>query len=193
MLLFMIRHGETEGNVKKLFYSQLDMPLTEKGIQQALSIRPVLASHTFDRVYTSDLSRAVETAKLVLPGCEPILVPQLRECQMGCIDGCTHAEIIGKYGLLNDHYEQFGGESPEDMCRRLQEFLSILEEDPCEKVAAIAHSGTMKAMIRIALGMDCQTSNLLSTNCNIAVFRYENRRWLLAAWNLAGNIEGEHT
>lgn len=193
MLLFMIRHGETEGNVKKLFYSQLDMPLTEKGRQQALSIRPILASHTFDRVYASDLSRAVETAQLILPGCQPILVPQLRECQMGCIDGCTHAEIIEKYGLLNDHYEQFGGESPEDMCRRLQDFLRILEESPCKKVAAVAHSGTLKAMIRVALGMDCQTSNLLSTNCNIAVFRYENGRWLLAAWNLACNIEGVHT
>jgi broad specificity phosphatase PhoE len=193
MLLFMIRHGETEGNVKKLFYSQIDMPLTEKGKQQALAIRPLLEKYTFDRVYASDLSRALETAKLILPGCEPIPVPQLRECEMGWIDGRTHWEIINKYGLLNDHYEQFGGESPEDMCRRFREFLTMVESDPCDMVAAVAHSGTMKAMIRVALGMECQVSNLLSTNCNIAVFRYENGRWLLAAWNLAGNIEGEPT
>lgn len=193
MLLFMIRHGETEGNVKKLFYSQIDMPLTEKGKQQALAIRPVLEKYTFDRVYSSDLSRAIETAKLVLPGCDPILSPELRECQMGYIDGCTHAEIIEKYGLLNDHYEQFGGESPEDMCHRVRTFLDKVEAAPCDMAAAVAHSGTMKAMIRVALGMDCQTSNLLSTNCNIAVFRWEKGRWILAAWNLAGNIEGEHT
>ena len=193
MFLFMIRHGETEGNVQKLFYSQIDMPLTEKGRQQAEAIRPVLEKYKFDRVYASDLSRALETAKLILPGCEPIPVPELRECQMGWIDGHTHAEIIGKYGYLNDHYEPFGGESPDDMCKRLRVFLSKVEAEGCEKVAAVAHSGTMKAMIRIALGMDCQTSNLLSTNCNIAVFRYENNRWTLAAWNLAGNIEGENT
>lgn len=193
MLLFMIRHGETEGNVKKLFYSQIDMPLTEKGKQQALAIRPVLEKYTFDRVYSSDLSRAIETAKLVLPGCDPILSPELRECQMGYIDGCTHAEIIEKHGLLNDHYEQFGGESPEDMCHRIRAFLDKVEAAPCDMAAAVAHSGTMKAMIRVALGMDCQTSNLLSTNCNIAVFRWEKGRWILAAWNLAGNIEGEHT
>lgn len=193
MLLFMIRHGETEGNVKKLFYSQLDMPLTENGRQQALALRPFLAKYNFDRVYASDLSRAVETAKLVLPDCKPILVPQLRECQMGYIDGCTHAEIIGKYGLLNDHYEQFGGESPEDMCNRVKTFMEELEANPCDRVAAFAHSGTLKAVLRLAVGMDCKVSNLLSTNCNIAVFRYENGRWILAAWNLAGNIEGEHT
>jgi len=193
MFLFLIRHGETEGNVQKLFYSQIDMPLTDKGRQQAEAIRPVLEKYKFDRVYASDLSRAMETAKLVLPGCDPIPVPELRECQMGWIDGHTHAEIIGKYGYLNDHYEPFGGESPEDMCRRLQVFLNKLESDPCEKVAAFAHSGTMKGMIRVALGLDCHTSNLLSTNCNIAVFRHDGDRWLLAAWNLAGNIEGEMT
>ena len=193
MLLFMVRHGETEGNVRKLFYSQVDMPLTENGRQQALSLRPFLEKYTFDRVYASDLSRAVETAKLVLPGCDPIPLPQLRECQMGWIDGYTHADIIGKYGYLNDHYEQFGGESPEQMCSRVKSFLDKLETDPCDRVAAFVHSGTMKAMIRIALGMDCLTSNLLSTNCNVAVFRYEKGRWILAAWNLAGNIEGEHT
>lgn len=193
MLLFMIRHGETEGNVQKLFYSQLDMPLTGKGIQQAIAIRPVLEKYKFDRVYASDLSRAMATAGLILPGCEPIPVPQLRECQMGWIDGHTHAEIIGKYGYLNDHYEPFGGESPEDMCRRVREFLHMLEADPCDKAIAVAHSGTMKAMMRIALGMECQTSNLLSTNCNIAVFRYENDRWSLAAWNLARDLEGVHT
>ena len=193
MYLFMIRHGETEGNVRKLFYSQIDMPLTEKGKQQALEIRPILEKYQFDRVYASDLSRAVETAKLVLPGCEPILSPELRECQMGYIDGCTHAEIHEKYGLLNDHYEQFGGESPEDMCRRVRTFLDKVEADPCERVAAFAHSGTLKAVTRLVLGMDCQVSNQLSTNCNIAVFRREKNRWILAAWNLAGNIEGEFT
>lgn len=193
MLLFMIRHGQTEGNVQKLFYSQLDMPLTEQGRQQALDIRPVLDQYKFDRVYASDLSRAIETAKLVLPGCEPIPVPALRECQMGWIDGHTHAEILEKYGYLNDHYEPFGGESPEDMCKRLRSFLGTLEADPCDTVAAFAHSGTIKAMTRIALGLDCQTSNLLSVNCNIAVFRYASGRWTLAAWNLAGNIEGENT
>ena len=193
MLLFMIRHGETEGNVKRLFYSQLDMPLTENGRRQALALRPLLEKYTFDRVYASDLSRAVETAKLVLPDREPILMPQLRECQMGCIDGCTHAEIIGKYGPLNDHYEPFGGESPEDMCRRVKPFLEQLEADPCDRAVAFAHSGTLKAVARLALGMDCAVSGLLSTNCNIAVFRYENGRWLLAAWNLAGDLEGAFT
>ena len=50
MLLFVIRHGETEGNVKKLYYSQKDLPLTDKGRQQALALRPFLEKFTFDRV-----------------------------------------------------------------------------------------------------------------------------------------------
>ena len=193
MFLFMIRHGETEGNVKKIYYSQEDLPLTEKGRQQALALRPFLSKFTFDRVYASDLSRALETAQLMLPGCEPIQTPLLREYKMGWIDGMTHAEVLERFGYINEHYEQFGGESPQDMCARLQTFLDDLAADPCERAVVFGHAGTMKGLLSLVLGENANTHNVLSINCNIAVFRYEDGRWILAAWNLAGNLEGEPT
>ena len=191
MILFFVRHGETEGNVKKLFYGQQDLPLTEFGRAQAKSLAPLLSKYTFDRVYASDLSRAVETAQLAIPGSTPITTPLLREYAMGSIDGQTFDQVLGKYGVLHEHYERFGGESPEDMVTRLKAFLTSLENDPCDRAIAFAHSGTMKGMVRLALGMNCTTGNLFNTNCNIAVFRYEAGRWLLSAWNLAGDLEGE--
>ena len=193
MLLFVIRHGETEGNVKKLYYSQKDLPLTDKGRQQALALRPFLQQFTFDRVYASDLSRALETAQLMLPGCEPIKTPLLREYKMGWIDGMTHAEVWEKFGYINEHYEQFGGESPGDMCARLQTFLDGLVADPCERAVVFGHAGTMKGLVSVVLGQDANTQNMQSTNCNIAVFRHTGDRWLLCAWNLAGDLEGELT
>ena len=193
MILFFVRHGETEGNVKKLFYGQQDLPLTEKGKAQAQSLQALLSRYEFDRVYSSDLSRAVETAQLAIPGCQPVTTPLLREYAMGSVDGLTFDEVHSRYGRLHEHYEKFAGESPADMTARLRRFLEELEKSPCDKTIAFAHSGTMKGMVRLILGMDCATGNLQSTNCNIAVFRYENNRWTLAAWNLAGNIEGEHT
>ena len=50
MTLFMIRHGETTGNVQKLFYGNMDLPLTETGRDQARALRPLLENYRFDRV-----------------------------------------------------------------------------------------------------------------------------------------------
>lgn len=191
MTLFMIRHGETTGNVQKLFYGNEDLPLTENGRAQAKAIRPLLEKYSFHQVYSSDLSRAVETAKLVLPGCKPIQTPLLREYEMGKLHGMTHADGMAIYGHINSHYEIAGGESPEQVANRLQKFLDTLPKDSKENIAVFTHSGITKTMLMLVLGMDCHTANLQSTNCNIAVFRYADGRWLLSCWNLAGDVEGE--
>ena len=190
MLLFMIRHGETTGNVAKIFYGQDDLPLTENGIRQAESLRPLLGKYTFDRVYASDLSRAVATAKAALPECDPIPTPLLREYAMGSITGMTFTDVYARYGHPNCHYERFGGESPEDMLERLHTFLAQLEADPCRCAAAFVHSGTMKTMVSLVLDTQYRTTGLQSTNCNVAVFRFDGKNWSLAAWNLAGDLEG---
>ena len=187
----MIRHGETTGNVNKLFYGNMDLPLTENRRDQARALRPLLERFEFDCVYSSDLGRAVETAKLVVPGCEPVQSPLLREYEMGTLCGKTHAEGLAMYGYLNSHYEVAGGESPAQVAARLQQFLDGVVQQGGERVAVFTHSGIMKTMMMLVLGMDCATSNLQSTNCNVAVFRYVNNRWILSVWNLAGDVEGE--
>lgn len=191
MTLFMIRHGETLGNVQKLFYGNMDYPLTDKGRAQAAELKPLLANYSFDRVYSSDISRAVETARLAIPGCQPIQTPLLREYEMGSLCGKTHEEGKAIYGYLNSHYELAGGESPQQVAERLSKFLDQVTQRPEERIAVFTHSGVMKTMMMLVLGMDCLTSNLQSTNCNIAVFRYINGRWILSAWNLAADLEGE--
>ena len=191
MTLFMIRHGETTGNVQKLFYGNEDLPLTQAGENQAIAIRPILEKYNFARVYSSDLSRAIRTAKLVIPGCKPIQTPLLREYEMGKLHGMTHAEGQAIYGYINSHYELAGGESPEQVAARLQAFLNDLPKDSDKNIAVFTHSGVMKTMLMLTLGMDCRTANLQSTNCNIAVFRFLNGRWVLSCWNLAGDVEGE--
>ena len=191
MTLFMIRHGETTGNVQKLFYGNMDLPLTETGRDQARALRPLLENYRFDRVYSSDLSRAAETAQLALPGCSPEQTPLLREYEMGTLCGKTHKEGLALYGYLNSHYEVAGGESPAQVAARLQTFLDDALARGDERVAVFTHSGVMKTMMLLVLGMDCATSNLQSTNCNVAVFRHLQNRWTLSVWNLAGDTESE--
>ena len=105
--------------------------------------------------------------------------------------GKTHKEGLAMYGYLNSHYEVAGGESPAQVAARLQAFLAEVVQQGDERVAVFTHSGVMKTMMMLVLGMDCATSNLQSTNCNVAVFRHLQNRWTLSVWNLAGDIESE--
>lgn len=182
MKLFMIRHGQTVANLERFYSGQSDIKLTELGKQQAKSIAPVLKDIPFDRVYTSDLSRAVETQQLALPGYTATALPCLREYDLGSLTGLDIGKAFDAYGPFNGDYTPFGGENASMMCQRLRGFLELLEKDPCDYVAAFAHNGAMKAMLQLIIG-DYKKVAVDNANCNIAVFEYNNNTWRLLCWN----------
>ena len=187
MKLFIVRHGQTVANVGRLYAGQTDAKLTELGKQQAGAIAPVLAGIPFDRVYSSDLSRAYVTQQLALPGYTAIQTPLLREYDVGSVIGMNFDEADEKYGTFMGDYSRVGGESTEMVCGRVRQFLELLEKDPCDYVAAFAHNGIMKALLRLVLGQ-YNAAAVENGNCNIAVFEYKNGVWRLLCWNYAGNV-----
>ena len=188
MILFLIRHGQTVANLEGIYSGQSDAKLTDLGRTQAEAIRPILANYSFDRVYSSDLSRAYETAALALPGCEPIQTPLVRETCIGDLTGQSIAAVRERYGNLKGNFAPFGGEDQNMLCDRGAAFLKLLEDDPCNCVACFTHSGYMKAVLRCVLGRQTDTGPIANGNCNIAVLKYDGKRWNLLVWNLAGNF-----
>lgn len=193
MKLFLIRHGQTQANVDRIYAGQSDVPLTEEGRRQALCIRPAIADIAFDRVYSSDLSRAIDTQRIALPGVEGIRTPLLRELDVGSIAGLKYGTVPNKEAGWNssasaDAYLEFGGESMDMLCDRLNRFLHSLEADPCENVAAFVHNGVMCGVMRIVLGADFNRSVLRTDNCGINVFEFDGKKWVLVAWNYKGNL-----
>ena len=61
MILYLVRHGQSEGNVKRYFHGQTDYPLTDHGREQAREVAEKLKDATFTRCCTSDLQRARDT------------------------------------------------------------------------------------------------------------------------------------
>lgn len=188
MILFLIRHGQTIANLEGYYSGQSDVKLTDLGRSQAEGIRPILEKYTFDRVYSSDLSRAVDTAKLAIPGCEPIQTPLLREISIGDLTGESISAVRDRYGNLRGNFAAFNGEDQEMIYQRAAEFMAQLEKDPREYVAAFSHNGFMKAFIRCVLGKNFDTVPLVNGNCNIAVLKYDGKRWTILVWNLAGKF-----
>ena len=186
MKLYLIRHGESVANKMQVYAGQSDVVLTENGRQQALQIQPVLASISFDKVYSSDLTRAIETQRLAIPGVEGERTQLLREYAVGTLQGREFSEVRERFGSSVSRtrdYTPFGGENSEMVCERLRGFLSGLETQKCENVAAFAHNGIMISMMEIVLGSGFDRSAVKSSNCAIHVFEYDGIKWRLLAWN----------
>ena len=86
MRLIWIRHGETKGNQMKRYIGHLDEPLAETGKEQAFRLAEALSREKIDFVVTSDLKRAVQTARPFLqkhPGIPVAVMPAFRECSFG--------------------------------------------------------------------------------------------------------------
>ena len=191
MKLYVARHSQSEANLTKSYAGQTDSKLTPQGRLEALEIRPILEGISFDRVYSSDLSRAIETQKIALPGIEGIQTPLLREYDVGSLVGVTFAEAAAKYGdeyRRSRNYVPFGGENGPMVCERARRFLQLLEENPCENVAAFSHNGLLNCLLQVVLNASFDNTAVGSQNCAIHVYEYDGSKWRLLAWNYKGKL-----
>ena len=95
MKIYLVRHGQSVGNVRELWYGSSDLPLTDLGRQQAREAGEKLRGVSFSACYASPLIRAKDTAQLVMEGrTEPMyIVPDLREQHMGLFEPKSVSQI----------------------------------------------------------------------------------------------------
>lgn len=189
MKLYLVRHGQSESNLNGVFSGWAQISLTEQGFTDARRAGEYLQKIPFDRIYSSDLLRAIQTARTALPGCEPVQLPLLRENNVGTLQGRSSKECQTEYGErfwvtpTGADFTRFGGENHDMVRSRVHAFLDMLERDPCGNVAAFAHEGVLRCALDLVLGMNFERHNVRCPNCTIAVFSYINERWVLEAWN----------
>lgn len=92
---YFLRHGETDWNLEQRLQGSTDIPLNATGRKQASNIIEILKKHPLDRIITSSLSRAHETAMIVNKVLrKPLTVDEdLKERNFGIMEGRTHAEV----------------------------------------------------------------------------------------------------
>ena len=181
MKLYLIRHGESETNLAKVYTGWSQVLLTETGKQQARALQPRLAAIPFDKVYSSDLIRAMQTAALAYPAMEAETTPLLREFDVGSLAG----RAGGSVRIVNRDFTPFGGENREMINARARAFLDLLESDPKETVAAFSHAGYLRAMLGIVMESELPQDTFLCPNCTVAIFEYDGKKWRLHSWNAA--------
>lgn len=184
MKLYVVRHGQSATNAVACYTGQKEVPLTEKGIEDAKSIRPLLSSVSFDKVYTSDLSRAVLTAETALPDCKYEKTPLLREVDVGSLCGAPYTDVTPEMRRLMDKegFAPFGGESKTAFEERIKAFLDLALAQGGENVIAFSHAGVLKRMLDTIITVEIPRSLIWCGNCTVAIFEYKYDRWNLHSW-----------
>ena len=143
--ILLARHGETDWNREGRWQGWADAPLNETGRAQARELADQLRSTPFDAVYSSDLSRAHETAEIVAaPHGMPVIPdPGLREIDVGSWSGLTRAELKERFpdGSRPD------GETREQHRARVHAAVEgIARANLGRRILIVTHGGTMRAL-----------------------------------------------
>ena len=153
--IYLMRHGQVAYFVDGRPVSPDEVQLTDEGRRETRRAANALAGIEFDRVITSGLPRAVETAQIVAPGREPERWPDLRELAAGRLAELSDPEgaFLGAFnGVLPEDATFLGGESIGSLLDRVVPALQRLADDAGWDVAlVIAHGGTIRALLSYAL------------------------------------------
>ena len=191
MRVYVIRHGESVNNLLKRWTGWYDAPLTEKGYEDARCVKDFLSDVSFDKVYSSDLTRSVETAKTAMPNHEIETSTLLRETSLGSMENRPWADLNEEQKKIcaSKGYVEFGGESKEDFNDRISKFFKMLESSGYETVAVFTHGGWLRGSLNKVLGLDVPRNKILCGNCAIAIYDF-NGEWTFNSWlnQLSANI-----
>ena len=173
-LLVLVRHGQSDWNLKNLFTGWKDPDLTPKGVEEAKAAGQRLKAMglSFDTAFTSDLTRAQNTLKLVLgelgqPGLETTRNQALNERDYGDLSGLNKDEARKKWGEEQVHIWRRsydiappGGESLKDTVARVlpyycQHILPRVLRG--ERVIVAAHGNSLRALVMVLDGLTPDT------------------------------------
>jgi len=214
MEIYLVRHGLSEANEKMIFQGQIDYHLSGEGKRQAefLGRYFVFKEIKFDRAVTSHLSRAKETAQIIL-GCQdnpPAIEIEnnFQEIDIGSLQGLNREEVKVKFPEYYKRgpdqwldFSEYGGESWADICKRIDDsmpryapYKDLLTD---KKLLIVAHGGILRAMIRHLIAADYNFMSLRVENCchikiNFLTIREHLRRYIEYIMPLEElNMDGE--
>lgn len=156
--LLLVRHGETTWNQENRWQGQADVPLSDIGRAQAhlLAQRLVAEGRRIQAMYTSDLSRASQTADILASALGMRPAPDLawREMDIGVWSGLTTTEVIARHAVewerirAGEDLPRGGGETfTQFQSRLVRGATRLLEQHAGEDVAVVTHGGAVRAFL----------------------------------------------
>lgn len=181
MLLYLVRHGETDWNRERRIQGSTDIPLNDTGRDQAAATARLLARRSWDAIYSSPLSRAFETgaiiaAELGMPG--PIAVDSLVERAYGEAEGLSDPELSTRFPA---DAPVPGRESREEVVARVfPALMELAERHSGEAILVVSHGGVIRSILST---VDPDGRHGPITNGSVHSLRHEDGSFRLIAFN----------
>lgn len=201
-LLYIVRHGNSLGNVTKTFYGHYDGPLTEIGHEQAKHVAAYFEDKTVDIIFSSDLMRAVDTIKPTAEkkGLDVILDARLREIYAGKWENRKIDELIvqypEEYGMWRNKKSNSrctDGESVYELQQRIVGALTDIAHKNIGKNIVIAtHATPIMTMRPFFCRLPLETINgePYVANASVTVVSYEHGEWEMLSYGDSTHLDG---
>lgn len=199
--VLLIRHGETAWNRDGRWQGHSDVPLSPAGYEQAARLAAHLRQQdlAIRMVYSSDLQRALETARTVanVLGAELVLDPSWKEIDVGTWSGLLRADIEKQYAddwrriAAGEDLPRGGGETFSAFSERIVRALNALRDLHVDQtVAVVTHGGAIRAALMHVLGLPWHRIREVATIGNTAVneLAWDGSAWFPGRRNLLTHL-----
>ena len=185
--VYLLRHGQTAWNADGNRYcGRTDIPLTEKGIQQAHLVREQLKHIQFDRIYASPLQRSFKTAEIAGGGQEVIIEPRLIEADFGNWESKTQAVFAAEDPIALANWNKdpstaragATGETGLEIVNRVDSFFTeCVNTYPAgSNLLVVAHNGLNRLYLAHKLGMPLRNyRKLVIENSVVSLFHLDKQ------------------
>lgn len=201
--IFIVRHGQSQGNAQNLFLGHTDLDLSDLGYRQAQKTCDLLKDIEFNNVYSSSLIRAVNTAvpHAKLRKMPVIKCDELREMRAGEWENMNINDIISKYGdryvvewrKCFGSYTIPGGEPPKEVARRMYDKLvEIAKANTGKNVLVACHAAAIRCLwgeINGILPGAIATDFEFPYNASVSTVYYDGERLIPGVYSYCEHLE----
>jgi len=199
--VYFVRHGEAEGNAKRIS-QDVYTPLTQMGHEQAKVVADRVAQLGITKIYTSHMTRAIETGEHVAKklNLEPVPDKLFGEWMTPVsVRGKSFDsdEYLGWHNAVKENYTNSDwryedAENFSDLFSRISSAASLLEQDESDSILVVTHGKFLRLLLPFVLSnkrltpeihLDFEYAIALSGNAGISLFNVEGYVWKLVTWN----------
>lgn len=151
-MIYLVRHGQTDWNIEKKTQGYTDIPLNENGRKQAQILAKSISNLKIDRIISSDLLRAKETAEIINErfGKNISLDERIREINYGVLEGVPRDTLTqDTWDIFNTKPEELKAESKIHIYDRIKSFFDDLQ-DSKENILIVTHGGALRMIMYYA-------------------------------------------
>lgn len=181
--IYLLRHGQTEQNLKGFYYGSLDIDITNKGIKQIEYIKDKVKDINFDKIYVSNMKRAMSSAGIILKNKDVPCIrdKRLNEMNLGIFEGKGYEDIQKEYPVefkkWSDDWKNYAppqGESYVDFYERVKEFFQEILKHEDENILLVTHGGVIRSILTYVMGGNLDAFwKFGSKNGDLTLVKYE--------------------